>query len=177
MDPYLAEVRAFSGNFAPQGWAFCRGQLLAIAQNDALFSIIGTTYGGDGQTTFALPDLRGRLAVHTGQGSGLTNVILGEQAGTETRTLLVTQIPAHTHTLNASSNGPTLNTATGNLLASQSRTSGATMHNIYADNSNPVAMGGAAIGPAGGNQPFDIRQPYLGMNYIICLEGIYPSRN
>ncbi len=177
MDPYLAEVRAFAGNFAPVGWAFCQGQLLSIAENDALFSIIGTTYGGDGQETFALPNLCSRIAVHTGQGSGLTNVILGEASGTETRTLIVNQIPAHSHTLNASANGPTVNTAAGNLLASQSRSNGETMPNIYADNSNPVAMGNSAIGVAGGSQPFDIRQPYLGMNYIICVAGIYPSRN
>jgi microcystin-dependent protein len=177
MEGYLAEIRMFAGNFAPRGWAFCQGQILSIAQNTALFALLGTTYGGNGQTTFALPDFRGRVAVGTGQGPGLSNIDLGEVAGSPYITLLASNMPAHTHALNASVNGPTDNTASGNLLASQSRSNGGTMPNVYATNSSPVAMGNLAIGISGGSQPFSIMQPYLGMNYIICLEGIFPSRN
>ncbi len=177
MDPFIAEIRMFAGNFAPRGWAFCNGQILSIAQNTALFSLLGTTYGGNGQTTFALPDFRSRVPVGTGQGPGLSDIDLGQQGGTETNTLIANQLPAHTHTLNASGNGPTVNTAAGNLLASQSRANGGTMPNVYAPNSNQVAMGTLAIGVTGGNQPFNNIQPYIGMNYIIALEGIFPSRN
>jgi len=177
MEGYIAEIRMFAGNFAPRSWAFCQGQILSIAQNTALFALLGTTYGGNGQTTFALPDLRGRVPVGTGQGPGLSPIYLGEMAGSPTHTLLTTEIPAHTHALNASTNGPTVNTASGNLLASQSRSNGGTMPNVYAPNSGQVAMGSLAIGFTGGSQPFNIMQPYLGMNYIICLEGIFPSRN
>lgn len=177
MEGYIAEIRMFAGNFAPRGWAFCQGQILSIAQNTALFSLLGTTFGGNGQTTFALPDFRGRVAVGTGQGPGLPSVDLGEVSGSPTHTLITTEIPAHTHTLNASTNGPTVNTASGNLLASQSRSNGGTMPNVYGPNSNQTPMGNLAIGIAGGSQPFSIMQPYLGMNFIICLEGIYPSRN
>jgi microcystin-dependent protein len=177
MEGTIGEIRMFAGNFAPRNWAFCNGQLMSISQNTALFSILGTTYGGNGQTTFGLPDLRGRVAVGTGQGPGLPNMTLGEMAGYPTNTLLITNLPAHTHTLNASTNGPTDNTAAGDLLASQSRSNGGTMPNVYAANSTPVAMGSLAIGTTGGNQPFSIMQPYLGMNYIVCLFGIFPSRN
>ncbi|RFS15515.1 phage tail protein [Emticicia sp. C21] len=177
MEGYIAEIRMFAGNFAPRGWAFCQGQLLSIAQNTALFSLLGTTYGGNGQTTFGLPDLRGRVPIGTGQGPGLTSRNLGEVGGSETNTLLISQMPAHIHTLNASANGPTINTANGNLLASQSRSNGGTMPNVYAPNSGAVPMGGSAIGVAGGSQPVNNIQPYLGINFIICMEGIYPSRN
>jgi len=177
MEGTIAEIRMFAGNFAPRNWAFCAGQIMSISQNTALFSLLGTTYGGNGQTTFALPDLRGRVPVGTGQGPGLPNMTLGQVAGEPTHTLLTTEIPAHTHALNASTNGPTINTASGNLLASQSRSNGGTMPNVYAANSGQVAMGSLAIGATGGSQPFSIMQPYLGMNYIICLFGIFPSRN
>jgi microcystin-dependent protein len=177
MEGTIAEIRMFAGNFAPRNWAFCAGQIMSISQNTALFSLLGTTYGGNGQTTFALPDLRGRVPVGTGQGPGLPNMTLGQVAGEPTHTLLTTEIPAHTHALNASTNGPTVNTASGNLLASQSRSNGGTMPNVYAPNSSQVGMGSLAIGATGGNQPFSIMQPYLGMNYIICLFGIFPSRN
>lgn len=177
MEGYLAEIRMFAGNFAPRGWAFCQGQIISIAQNTALFALLGTTYGGNGQTTFALPDFRGRVGVGTGTGPGLPSVVLGEVSGSPTTTLLTNNIPAHTHALNASASGPTVNTASGNLLASQSRSNGGTMPNVYAPNSNPATMGNLAIGITGGSQPFSIMQPYLGMNYIICMEGIFPSRN
>ncbi len=177
MDGYIGEIRLFAGDFAPKNWAFCNGQLLAIAQNQALFSILGTTYGGNGTTTFALPDLKSRVPVGVGEGPGLPGVSLGIKFGVENVTLLANQLPAHSHTINASANGPTINTATGNLSASQSRANGGTMPEVYTPNAGPVAMGSSAIGNTGGNQPFDIRQPYLGLNYVICLYGIYPSRN
>lgn len=177
MEGYLAEIRMFAGNFPPRAWAFCHGQLLSIAQYDALFSLLGTTYGGDGQTTFGLPDLRGRIPIGTGQGPGLSNIVLGQLSGIETVTLTVNQIPVHSHALNASANGPTLNTASGNLFASQSRSNGETMPNVYTAETNSVAMSPSAIGNTGGSQPFSNLQPYLGINFVICMEGIYPSRN
>lgn len=177
MEGYIAEIRMFAGNFAPRNWAFCAGQIMPIAQNTALFSLLGTTYGGNGQTTFALPDLRGRVPVGTGQGPGLANVSLGEMAGSPTITLNVAQIPAHTHAMTASADGPTLNTASGNSLASQSRANGGTMPNAYASGAtSPVAMA-SQTSASGGGQPVGIMQPYLGMNYVICLFGIFPSRN
>ncbi len=177
MEGTIAEIRLFAGNFEPRAWAFCQGQILSIDQNTALFALIGTIYGGDGQTTFALPDLRGRVAVGTGQGPGLPSVDLGEMAGNPTNSLLVSNMPAHTHAMTASADGPILNTASGNSLASQSRANGATMPNIYVDGARtPVAMA-SQTSASGGNQPFSIMQPYLGLNYIICLEGIFPSRN
>lgn len=177
MDGYMGEIRLFAGDFAPKYWAFCNGQLLAIAQNQALFSLLGTTYGGNGQTTFALPDLKGRVPVGVGQGPGLSSVNLGDKFGAENVTLIANQLPIHSHSLNASGNGPTINTAEVNLLASQARANGGTMPDVYAANSGPVAMGSSAIGNTGGNQPFSIRQPHLGLNYVICLSGLYPSRN
>lgn len=177
MEGTIGEIRMFAGNFAPRYWAFCNGQLLPINQNQALFSILGTTYGGNGQTNFALPDYRGRTPIGQGTGPGLSSMYLGQTGGTESTTLLISQIPAHSHTLNASANGPTLNTASGNLSASQSRSNGGTMPNVYVPAANPVAMGPSAIGNTGGSQPFSNLQPYLGMNFIICLSGVFPSRN
>jgi len=177
MEGYIAQIIMFAGNFAPQNWAFCFGQLQSIAQNTALFSLLGTTYGGDGQTTFALPDLRGRVPVGTGQGPGLPNVTLGEVSGFPTTTLLVANLPAHNHTattnVGVSSANTTTEEAAGNILANQAQ-------NFYA----PVvtvngSLGGVAttVGVTGGNQPVSIMQPYLGMNFVICLQGIFPSRN
>ncbi len=177
MEGTIGEVRLFAGNFPPRNWAFCHGQLLNISSNTALFSILGTTYGGNGQTTFALPDFSSRTPIGQGQGPGLSPVDLGEQAGSETVTLSVNQIPAHSHALNASANGPTLNTASGNLLASQSRSNGGTMPNVYVPAANSTAMNSTAIGNVGGGQPFNNMQPYLGMNHIICLQGVFPARN
>lgn len=177
MEGYLAQIIMFAGNFAPQAWAFCAGQILAISQNTALFSLLGTTYGGNGQTTFALPDFRGRVPIGTGQGPGLSNFTLGEQAGTPTTTLLITNMPAHNHTATTSVGVTSANTTSeepaGNILASQA-------DNFYgAPASANGSLGGVTttIGLSGGNQPFNIMQPYLAMNFIICLEGIYPSRN
>jgi len=168
MDPFLGEIRIFGGNFAPRGWALCAGQILSIAQNTALFSLIGTTYGGNGQTTFALPDLRGRLPV---QPSSL--VSWGEVGGLEQVSLTANQLPAHSHPLFASTQPATLGIPTGNSVAD---TSGGGPP-LYAQGGASVAMSPAAIEPAGLSLPHENRMPYLAMNYIIATEGIFPSRN
>ena len=170
-EPFIGEIRIFAGTFAPVGWAFCDGRLLAIAQNDALFALIGTTYGGDGETTFALPDLRSRFAVHQGQGPGLSNYTIGETTGTETVTLTVPQLPAHSHIANAGSGGNDLSPA-GNVWATDAGGNTA----AYNDASN-AQMAATAIGVAGGSQPHDNIQPFLVVNFIIALEGIFPARN
>lgn len=168
-EPFIAEIILFGGNFAPRGWALCQGQLLSIAQNTALFSILGTTYGGNGTTTFALPDLRGRVPVGTGTGPGLPNVDLGEVSGERNHTLIVTEIPQHNHTtVTTSDRGTTDRPGSGVLLA---------RGNALAAPSSPVALAPQSIGFTGGSQPHNNMQPYLGMNYIIALEGIFPSRN
>lgn len=181
--PFIAEIKMFGGTFAPRGYAFCSGQILSIAQNTALFSLVGTTYGGNGQTTFALPDLRGRCPVHPGQGPGLPVVSLGEQAGTPNVTLTTNQMPAHTHALTGasaampcSSGGGTLDDPTGAIP------SGSASHEDYAAAGSSTGVMASApvsgsVGLTGGNQPFSVMQPYLGINFIIALEGIYPSRN
>ncbi len=171
MEGYIAAIWLFAGNFAPRGWAFCNGQILSIAQNTALFSLLGTTYGGNGQTTFALPDLRGRSAIGPGQGPGLSPISLGEAAGVENRTLLVTNLPQHNHTMT----GSTLPGDTSIPTNAVPANSGALDKEYSSVLSSNVPM--AATGLAGGSQPFAIRDPYLAINYIICMEGIYPSRN
>ncbi|AKF79208.1 Microcystin-dependent protein [Myxococcus fulvus] len=172
-EPYIGEIRMFAGNFAPRGWAFCQGQILSIAQNTALFSILGTTYGGNGQTTFALPDLRGRYPMQPGQGPGLSPRTLGEQGGSETVTLISTQMPAHTHSLNVSSQQGDTETPVGTVLAADN--AGA----IFNYRAAPIdgTMNPAAIGVAGGSQPHNNMSPFLCINFIIALEGIFPSRN
>ena len=169
-DPFVGEVMMFAGNFAPQGWADCNGQLLPISQNDALFSLIGTTYGGDGIQTFALPDLRGRTPVHAGSGPGMSTRTLGETGGSESVTLSAAQMPSHTHTLRAAA---AASTGTPGGAVALAQTSGA---KVYRAPSNPVTMGNG-LASAGGGQPHDNRQPYLGVRFIMALEGIYPSRN
>jgi len=171
MEGYIAQVILFGGNFAPRNWAFCAGQILSIAQNTALFSLLGTTYGGNGQTTFALPDFRGRVAVGTGQGPGLSNWVLGEITGTENTTLLVSNLPSHNHTFapQASSGDATSSKPVGKFPA-------LTPAPAYAVTQD-TTLGSQTTALAGGNQPFSIVQPALGMNYIICLFGIFPSRN
>ena len=173
MEGYIAEIRMFAGNFPPRSWAFCQGQLLSIAQNTALFSLLGTTYGGNGQTTFGLPDLRGRVPVGTGNGPGLTPRSLGEMSGTQTNTLLSINMPAHSHTMNASSDSASIGTPAGNSLGVNAR-GGITP--FAPGNTNQAPMG-SMTGVVGNNSPVNNMQPYLGINYIICLEGIYPSRN
>ncbi len=182
MEGTIGEIRMFAGNFAPRSWAFCNSQILSIAQNTALFSILGTTYGGNGQTTFGLPDLRGRVPIGTGQGPGLPNVSLGEMSGTPTTTLLATNMPAHTHTVAASGSmacktgAGDADSPGGNIPAGS-----ATDENYAAPASANGSMAAINVtgttGIAGGSQPFSIMQPYLGMNYIICMQGIFPSRN
>src|SRR5687768_13612507 len=174
--PFIGQIVLFAGNFAPRGWAYCQGQLLSIAQNTALFSILGTTYGGNGQTTFALPDLRGRVPVGTGQGPGLPNISLGEQAGETSHTLITQEMPAHIHPVRASTN--TANTANpnGNSLAVGQITIQGTAETVsmYVNVAPNVSLNPQSELPAGGSQPHNNMQPYLGMNYIICLFGIFP---
>lgn len=184
MEPFLGQIMMFGGNFAPRSWAFCDGQLLPIAQYAALFSILGTTYGGDGRTTFALPDLRGRAPIHMGGGPGLSNYKLGQKGGLESVTLNITQIPSHSHTgkLQVSSKDssqavPTL----GSSIATPGFVDGRAITHTYGfNNENPdIALnpGSLPIGNTGGNLSHENRQPYLAMNYIIALQGIFPSRN
>lgn len=167
MESFIGSVILFAGTFAPRGWAFCDGQIMSIAQNSALFSIVGTTYGGNGQTTFALPDLRGRVPVGPRQGPGLNSVALGQQDGQEAVTLQTSELPQHSHGVPVSTNP-----------ASSTRPTGA----VPARGGSYAAPGeangaGAPVATAGGNQPHTNLPPRLGVNYIICLEGIYPSRN
>jgi microcystin-dependent protein len=160
--PYVGEIRIFGGNFAPAGWMFCQGQLLPISEYETLFNLIGTTYGGDGQSTFGLPDLRGRLPIHTGQG-----FVLAANGGAESVTLTTNQIPAHTHTVFATTNPNTASLPGGNFLASGP--------DIYDQNKPGSTTMAAAIGPAGGSQPHSNFQPYLCVNFILSLFGIFPS--
>jgi|RhiMetdeSRZDD1v2_1073273.scaffolds.fasta_scaffold26662_6 microcystin-dependent protein len=178
MEPLIGTVFLFAGNFAPRGYMLCQGQLMSIAQNTALFSILGTTYGGDGQTTFALPDLRGRVPMGTGQGPGLNNYILGEETGTENVTLLSTQMPQHSHNMMVSTSNANSPQATNNYLAVANGDFQGDNVTVNTYNGTPnAALGGNSIGIAGGSQPHENLQPSLVMNYIIAIEGIFPSRN
>ena len=163
--PYVGEIRMFAGNFAPAGWMFCEGQLLPISEYETLFNLIGTTYGGDGQSTFALPDLRGRVPMHFGNG-----FTLAETGGVETVTLTVSQIPAHTHPLLATSTLATQQNVQGNVYAE------ATLFNPYINVAPAAAMSPLAVGSVGGSQPHDNFQPYLCVDFIISLFGIFPSQ-
>ncbi|MBP6518781.1 MULTISPECIES: phage tail protein [unclassified Shewanella] len=214
-DPFIGQISMFAGNFAPRGWAFCNGQLLSISQNSALFAILGTTYGGDGQATFGLPDLRGRVPTGQGQGPGLPAVVLGEVAGTPSTTLTINQLPTHNHSAvfqgSASQVGaPTIDVGTSSANALANPTNGSTtyltavtaatnlgdtvdFHGLFtstapasgATGSLGGVHGGGTVTPAGtvtvgatGNGlPFSIAQPYLGVSFIIAVEGIFPSRN
>ena len=171
-DFIIGEIRMFAGNFAPKGWAFCQGQLLPIAQNQALFSLLGTTYGGDGMTSFALPDLRGRVPVGFGQGPGLSNRVIGEQFGSELVTLNINQMPSHNHTVNAVTTEGNQNLPTNSLPANTK-----TLDKEYSDANANTTMKATMVNPTGGSQPFGVSQPSLGVNFIIALQGIYPSRN
>ena len=176
MEPLLGEIKMFGGNFEPRGWAFCNGQLLPIAQNTALFSLLGTTYGGNGQTTFALPDLRGRAPLHFGTGPGLTPKDLGELAGSENVTLIASQMPAHNHQLTAS-NQPGGTDDPTNTVPAKAFDQNAGNVNAYVATAPNVAMNPTAMSVAGSSQPHDNMQPYLAVNFIIALEGVFPSRN
>ena len=162
-EPFLAELRIMSFNFPPKGWALCNGQLLPINQNQALFSILGTTYGGNGQTTFALPNLRGRVPMHMGNGH-----TEGEAAGSPSVTVNISQMPAHTHFVQASTTNGDVNAPAAHLLAASP---------IYAGPSNFQSLNPQTITNVGGGQPHENRQPYLCLNFCIALQGIYPSRN
>jgi microcystin-dependent protein len=172
-EPFIGEIVMFGGNFAPRSWAFCDGQLLSIAQNTALFSSLGTTYGGDGRTTFGLPDLRGRVPIGPRNGPGLSSYALGQRGGAETVTLTANQMPSHNHAAAAAGPAGNSNDAIGNIWADDAGVSSAT----YSSAAAAGTMRGDAIGNAGGNQAHENRQPYLAVNFIICLQGIFPSRN
>lgn len=163
--PFLGEIRMFGGNFAPRGWALCAGQTLAIASNDALFTLIGTTYGGNGQTTFNLPDLRGRMPVHQGQG-----FVIGQSAGSENVTLLPGQIPSHSHVAAAQSDAGTQSGPGGNVWASSGL-------GQFSPGPPNATMSPSAISVSGSSQPHPNMMPYLAINFIIALEGIFPSQN
>ncbi len=175
MEGTIAQILFFAGTFAPKNWAFCNGQLISIASNTALFSLLGTQYGGDGRTTFALPDFRGRVPVGVGQGPGLSPVVIGEMSGSETRTMIITEMPSHTHTAsvsvgvagsNADSDSPV-----GNVFAVPSSDSFGTAANATATGTS------LTLNPAGNGLPFSIVQPYLAVNYVICQFGVFPARN
>ena len=172
MDAYVGEIRIFAGNFAPVNWSFCDGQLLAIQDNQALFALIGTTYGGNGSTTFGKPDLRGRLPIGDQQGTGLSNRVMGQPIGTETVTLTETQLPAHQHQVTVSTTAANLSNVTANLI-------GGGLHYVSATETSFTegAMEAGTIGATGGNAAHNNMMPYLVLNFIICLNGIFPSRN
>jgi microcystin-dependent protein len=177
-EPFIGQISCYACNFAPRYWAQCRGQLLSIAQNTALFSILGTTFGGNGQTTFALPNLQGQAPMHWGTTSGLPATDLGEVQGVSTATLLFSEMPAHTHTAVAVSTttGATRTAVPDNT----SYLAGATAGNAAYDSTSPIinaVFAQAAISPAGGSQPHDNMQPYLALNLCIAVEGVFPSRN
>jgi microcystin-dependent protein len=171
MNPYLGEIRIFAFNFAPKGWAMCNGQLLAISSNTALFSLIGTYYGGNGTSTFALPDLRSRVPIHQGQGQGLSPYNIGQVAGNETVTLNLQQMPQHNHTMNVF-NGPAGTNRSGNAYLADSSSG-----NIYTTSAANATLNPSAISFNGSSQPHNNIQPYLCMTFCIATQGIYPPRN
>ncbi len=171
-EPFVGEIRMFAGNFAPRGWAFCDGQLLAVSQNDALFSLYGTIYGGDGRTTFGLPDLRGRIPLHQGHGPGLSERRLGSKGGSEKETLTVNQMPSHSHTAVGSSDMATDEILAGKVLAGSQ---GGNFYISTATNNTPLIN--TVIGNTGGSQSHTNLMPTLCINYICALVGIYPSRH
>jgi len=170
--PYIGEIRLVGFNFAPVGWAFCNGQLMSITENPALFDLIGTTYGGDGQNTFGLPDLQGRFPVHQGQGAGLSTYVMGEEGGVETVALTLSQMPVHNHT--AVGSGGVGNVASPSAAYWSTDPQGNTA--AY-NNAGGSAMSSGALSVVGSGLPHDNRQPYLGLNFIISLFGIFPSQN
>ncbi len=168
-EPFVAEIRIFAGNFAPRSWAFCNGQLLPISQNTALFSLIGTTYGGDGRTTTALPNLKGRAPMHPGRGPGLTSKRLGQRGGSEMITLSEAQIPNHTHTLRGSGEDNDTSQPAGHVYGGDVA--------AYAAPNNLGSMAGEILDNDGGSQPHNNLQPFLTLTFIIALQGLYPSRS
>ncbi len=170
-EPFIGEIRMFGFNFAPQGWALCNGQLLPISQNTALFSLLGTTYGGDGTTNFALPNMQSRVPIHQGQGAGLSSYLEGQAGGTETVTLLATQMPGHTHSVKASSGAAASGQPEGRALARSGS------HIYAAEPDTNTVMNANMLGDAGGSEPHGNIQPYLVVNFCIALIGIFPSRS
>lgn len=168
MEPFIGMIVQFGGNFAPRGWAFCDGQLLPISQNQALFSILGTTYGGDGVSTFGLPDLRGRVAIHPGNGPGLSHYKLGAKGGHESVTLTINNMPSHNHSFSGIAGDAKSDAPAGNSLG---------ISTIYSGGTPNAPLNAAVVGNKGGSQAFDVRQPYQCVNFIIALVGTYPSRN
>lgn len=168
--PFIGSIKMFGGNFPPLGYAFCNGQLIPISENDALFALLGTTYGGDGQTTFALPDLRGRVPIHQGTPPGGPTFVIGQTVGTETVTLTANQLPAHTHSLGANSGPGNVSGPAGAVWAQSAGTQN------YGPNVD-TPMSANAVGIAGGSQPHENMQPYLAINFIISLYGVFPSQN
>lgn len=169
-DPFVAEIRIFPFNFAPKGWAWCDGQLLPLSQNTALFSLLGTTYGGNGKSNFALPDLQGRAPMHPGQGSGLSLYDLGESAGSETVTLLESEIPSHSHPVRAS-----VQDATGRTVSAQMPATGIGVA-LFAPAPGTVSLADSALAPAGGDQPHNNMMPYVTFYFCIALQGVFPPR-
>jgi microcystin-dependent protein len=170
-DPFVAEIRIFPFNFAPKGWAFCDGQILPLSQNTALFSLLGTTYGGDGKSNFALPDMQGNAPMHPGQGPGLSLHDLGETGGSETVSLLESEIPAHSHAVNASAADGTIGSPNSQLVASGVGV------NMYTTSLNAASLNPNAVATAGGDQPHNNLQPYLTLNFNIALQGVFPPRS
>ena len=172
MEGYIAEIRMFAGNFAPRGWAFCNGQILSIAQNTALFSLLGTTYGGNGKSNFALPDLQGRAPMHPGQGPGLSLHDLGETGGSETVSLLESEMPAHSHTMRAN----TLSSAETKQVGPAASLAPSTGGDVYQPPPPNTFMAPEALAPAGGDAPHNNMQPYLTLYFNIALQGVFPPR-
>jgi microcystin-dependent protein len=179
--PYVGQLSMFAGNFAPAGWMFCNGQVLPISEYETLFNLIGTTYGGDGQSTFALPDLRSRIPVHIGQGSGLSNYVIGQAGGSETVTLNSQQIPQHNHMVTTVSGTPGNQSTPGNgtILADEQVGLGSSSPFTYAPyaGTNQVVFANNTVAFVGGNQPHENLMPYLVINYIISMFGVFPSPN
>jgi microcystin-dependent protein len=171
MEPFIGQIQGFGFNFSPVGWEQCNGQLISIAQYSALFSLLGTAYGGDGQTTFALPDLRGRSMVHPGTGPGLTSISWGEMSGVENTTVLTSNLPSHNHSVSVA-----VNTGAGEDAITTNKIASGT-NRFSEDMVSGAFLGGLTELPIGGNQPLSIRNPYLALNVCIAIEGIYPSRN
>ena len=172
-EPFIGQIQMFGFNFAPRGWAMCNAQILSIAQNTALFSLLGTIYGGNGQTTFSLPDLRGRVPIHMGQGPGLSDYVEGQTGGSENKTLTINNLPAHSHAVNAKTENGNKQTPGANVLAKDA--AGSTAY--YSNQVPNTTMNPAMIGNTGGSQPFSNLQPFLTINFCIALQGIFPSRN
>ncbi len=174
MDPFVAEIRIYPFNFAPAGWAFCDGQLLPLSQNTALFSLLGTTYGGDGKSNFALPDLQGMVPMHPGQGPGLSLHDLGETGGSDTVSLLESEIPSHSHTITVKGTPPPSASPSPSPSNVLGRSNGGSAYTATV--TNMVAMNPSTLAPAGGDQPHNNLQPYLPLNFCIAMQGVYPPR-